>query len=177
MQLDNYVDVPSRLRAALKAHPELRVAEAPPEVVKIGDAHYIAVTITVWRDPDDPVPAVATAWEPWPGKTNFTRDSEMMNASTSALGRALGFMGYGLAGPLASKEEVAHRLEDRPTGPAQASGAQLAKIAAALGDLGIDDREERLARVEAIIGRGIEKASDLTKAEASKVIDALKVTQ
>ena len=66
-----------------------------------------------WRTPDDPLPCQATCFEPFPGKTSFTRDSEQMNASTSCLGRLAGLM---MSFPkMASLEEVVNRqTEEKP---------------------------------------------------------------
>jgi hypothetical protein len=112
MNLDGYVTVNERLSMALEQFPELRIVEEVPEVRTIDGIHYLEVCVTVYRDTDDPLPAVARAWEPWPGKTPFVRDSEMMNASTSALGRALGFMGFGLGKSIATADEVQLRKDD-----------------------------------------------------------------
>jgi hypothetical protein len=49
--------------------------------------------------------------------------------------------------------------------------AQLTKIAAQMGDLGITDRDDALAYVADVIGRPIETRNDLTAAEASRLID------
>lgn len=112
MNLDGYVTVAQRLAMALDKWPELRVTELPPKVVTVGDSTYIEVTTTVWRTPDDPIPAQASCWEVWPGKTPFTRDSEQQNASTSALGRCLGLMGVAVDKALASADEVQARQPD-----------------------------------------------------------------
>jgi hypothetical protein len=95
---------------ALERWPELRVIENRPEIITIGDKVFISVTVQAWRTPDDPVPAQNTAWEIFPGATPFTRGSEMMNASTSALGRVLGFM-MSFGPKMASAEEVRNRQE------------------------------------------------------------------
>jgi len=108
MDLSNYVDVPERFRQALERWPELRVMENRPEVITIGDKTFISVTMQIWRTPDDPIPAQATCFEPFPGKTSFTRDSEQMNASTSCLGRCLGLM-MSFGPKMASAEEVRNR--------------------------------------------------------------------
>ena len=108
MDLSNYVDVPTRFAAALERWPELRIVENRPEVITVGDKVFIAVTVQAWRTPDDPIPAQGTAWEPIPGLTPFTKNSEMMNASTSALGRVLGFM-MSFGPKMASAEEVRNR--------------------------------------------------------------------
>ena len=110
MDLSNYVDVPTRFAAALERWPELRIMENRPEVITVGDKVFISVTMKAWRTPDDQIPAQATAWEPIPGATPFTRNSEMMNASTSALGRVLGLM-LSFGPKMASAEEVRNRQE------------------------------------------------------------------
>jgi hypothetical protein len=110
MDLSNYVDVPTRFAMALERWPELRIIENRPEIITIADKTFISVTMQAWRTPDDPVPAQATCFEPFPGKTSFTRDSEQMNASTSALGRVLGLM-MSFGPKMASAEEVRNRQE------------------------------------------------------------------
>jgi hypothetical protein len=119
MDLSNYVDVPTRFAMALERWPELRLVENRPEVITLGDKTFIAVTVQAWRTPDDPIPAQATAWEPMPGLTPFTKNSEMMNASTSALGRVLGFM-MSFGPKMASAEEVRNRQTTQcPSNPCQ----------------------------------------------------------
>ena len=110
MDLTNYVDVPTRFAMALERWPELRIIENRPEVITVGDKTFIAVTVQAWRTPEDPISCQATAWEPIPGLTPFTKNSEMMNASTSALGRVLGFM-MSFGPKMASAEEVRNRQE------------------------------------------------------------------
>jgi hypothetical protein len=115
MNLGDYVDVPTRFRLAIEKWPDLRVVEAPAEVVTIGDRTFISVTVKVYRDLLDLLPCVATAWEPFPGTTPYVRNSEMMNCSTSALGRALGMMIP--FGKMASFEEVQNRQGETPPAP------------------------------------------------------------
>ncbi len=102
MDLGNYVPVNVRLIQALVKWPELRVQETGCEM--IGDT--MICTVTVWRSPDDTLPSIASASEPVPGRTPFTRGSERMVGFTSALGRALGYMGIGISGGMASADEV-----------------------------------------------------------------------
>lgn len=54
-----------------------------------------------------------------------------------------------------------------------ATEPQLKAIAAMLGKIGIKEREERHAKVAEIIGRELADSHDLTKSEASKVIETL----
>ena len=112
MDLKDYVDVPTRFRLALDKWPDLRVVEEPAKIVTILDRTFISVTMTVYRDPTDPLPCVATCWEPFPGTTPYVRNSEMMNCSTSALGRCLGMMIP--FGKMASFEEVQNRQDEQP---------------------------------------------------------------
>ena len=74
---------------------------------------FLRCTVSVWRDPNDQLPAIATAAEPYPGKTPYTKNSEFMVGMTSALGRALGYMGCGANKSIASRNEVMAR-QDSP---------------------------------------------------------------
>ena len=107
--LGDYVDVPTRLAEALKRWPNLRIQETKPIIVTVDNQQYVEISCTVWRDVDDVLPMVAYCWEPIPGRTPYTKGSEMMNASTSCLGRALGFLGMGIGKSIASRNEVQAR--------------------------------------------------------------------
>ena len=134
MYLSNYIDDPTRFAALLEKWPELRIKEHRPEIVTIGDKIFISVTMQAWRTPDDPQPCQATCFEPFPGKTSFTRDSEQMNASTSCLGRLAGLM---MSFPkMASLEEVINRQkEEKPAKVWEASEGQR-RLLRALGYAG-----------------------------------------
>jgi len=115
MNLDNYVPVNQRLLDALKRWPDLRVQETGFDIMRIEEQTFLVCEMTVWRTPDDLKPSIATAAEPFPGKTPYTRGSERMVGFTSALGRALGYMGIGINEALASSNEVqARQTDDRP---------------------------------------------------------------
>ena len=203
--LDNYVDVPTRLRMALEKHPDLRIQESQPVFREVSNKLYIEIRCTVWRDKDDTLPVIAFCWEPFPGTTPYTRDSEQMNASTSALGRALGMMGFGIEHKMASKQEVMAR-QQLPTvtteiatyadgGPVadpftdqpqttnivkfkdpkgKASDKQLGMIRALARGRGLATGVGVADGVSSVIERKISKLDELTKAEASKVIEAWK---
>ena len=112
--IDNYVDVPTRLSEALKRYPDLRIQETAAEVVTMPDGStFYRCTVTVWRDEADPIPAIATAAEPYPGKTPYTKNSEFMVGMTSALGRALGYMGFGISKSIASRNEIEARQDPK----------------------------------------------------------------
>lgn len=115
MNLDNYVPVNQRLLDALGRWPELRVQETAFDIMRIEEQTFLVCEVTVWRTPDDPKPSIATAAEPMPGRTPYTKGSERMVGFTSALGRALGYMGIGIHEAMASSNEVqARQTGDRP---------------------------------------------------------------
>lgn len=71
---------------------------------------YLAYTAAAYRGPDDKLPGIGTAWEPIPGPTQFTRDSEMQNAETAAWGRAIvAVLAADTKKGIASHDEVANR--------------------------------------------------------------------
>lgn len=113
--LGDYVTVNERLIMALKVHPKLRIQETSATVEQYGNATVLICTVTVWRDETDPLPVIASAQESLPGITPFTRQSERMVGFTSALGRALGYMGFGIDKSIASAHEVQARQQ--PTEP------------------------------------------------------------
>jgi hypothetical protein len=156
MDLSNYIDVPTRFAALLAKWPELRIKEHRPEIITVGDQIFISVTMQAWRTPDDPIPCQATCYEPFPGRTPFTKLAEQQNASTSCLGRLAGLM---MSFPkMASLEEVINRqTEEKPKSFAsdKPSEAQLRLLKA----LGHTD------------------TPPATKREASALIEALKEAQ
>lgn len=107
--LSDYVTVPERIALFYERFPEGSIVSAVPRVIDIGERVFIEVTTCAYRYPDDPQPAQATAWEPFPGRTPYTKESEMMNAETSAIGRAIAALGIGTNRSLASANEVANR--------------------------------------------------------------------
>jgi hypothetical protein len=60
--------------------------------------------------------------------------------------------------------------EDRPDA---VTPAQLAKVAAVLGQIGWTDRDDRLRASSALVGRPLSSGNDLTKAEAHTLIERL----
>jgi hypothetical protein len=122
MDLGDYIEVKDRLKMALEKHPELRVIEEPAQTIPIGDRLFLICRVQVHRDTTDTMPVVAAAWEPLPGRTPYTKDSELMVGFTSALGRALGYMGFGITKSIASANEVKNRPPESPRIDANALG-------------------------------------------------------
>ena len=194
--IDNYVDVPTRLTEALKKYPNLRIQETDAQVVTMPDGStFYRCTVTVYRDVDDALPAIATAAEPYPGKTPYTKNSEFMVGMTSALGRALGYMGFGVNKSIASKNEVLARQEDdgdmvRPERTRAVAGSKaVANDQAPSGNFasakqinfikalakGLElDEGGLLLKLHEILGRNDVILETLTASDATKVIGVLK---
>jgi hypothetical protein len=111
--LSDYVPVSERVQRFYLAHPDGRIISSVPEIRTIGDRIFIEVSVSVYRSSDDPLPCVASAWEPFPGRSTFVKDSEMMNAETSAIGRAIAASGIGVSRSLASRDEVRNRQDEQ----------------------------------------------------------------
>jgi len=189
--LGDYVDVPTRLAMALTKFPELRIQESRPHIIEVEQQKYVEISCTVWRDANDTNPMVAYCWEQIPGKTPYTRGSEMMNASTSCLGRALGFLGMGIGKSIASRDEVQIAQSRQPTqlaavvpmhempfpdAPVQeyATPKQLGMMRALANGQNIK-QDDLKAYCSTVLGRQINATGDLTKRDLSKIIDALKL--
>lgn len=120
VDLSGYVDVAERIREFSEKHPEGSLQplnlDKPFIVTLVEDKTFVVYTAAAYRSPDDIRPGVGVAWEPFPGKTNFTRDSEVMNAETSAWGRAIVAALAADTQKIASAEEVRNRAADGEAG-------------------------------------------------------------
>jgi hypothetical protein len=116
--LGSYNDVASRIAEFRDKHPEGSLQPADPAqpftVQTIGEKTFLTYTAAAYRTPDDPRPGIGVAWEPFPGRTNYTRDSELQNVETSAWGRAIvAALAADTRKGIASREEVQNRQADR----------------------------------------------------------------
>ena len=110
IDLENYNTVPERVEAFFAKYPDGRLRQVSYELVVVGQQTYLIYTAAAMRDKDDTTPGLGTAWEPVPGKTPYTRDSEMQNAETSAWGRAIIAVGAADSRKgIASREDVQNR--------------------------------------------------------------------
>lgn len=85
----DYVDVATRIRDFKKEYPEGSLQQVKLEFHTIGDQMFVLYVAACFRDQNDLKPGIGSAWEPVPGKTPYTKDSEVMVAETSAWGRAI----------------------------------------------------------------------------------------
>lgn len=131
--MDDYIDVAERIEQFYARFEDGRLTERrAPWIATVPSGVFVVYTAAAYRTPDDPYPGIGTAWEPVPGKTSFTRDSEMMNAETSAWGRAILACGFASKGrPIASANEVRAR-----TGDAVLPAARKAELQGLYGQTG-----------------------------------------
>jgi hypothetical protein len=118
MNLDGYVTVNQRLLMALADHPQLKVVEEMHEVQTIDDQTYLACAVWVYLTPDDERPIRGSVLEPIRPDRHPLKHSELMTGFTSALGRALGYLGYGIDRAIATSDEIDARRG--PSEPVQA---------------------------------------------------------
>ena len=108
IDLSEYITVSERIALAIEKWPDASFQNMGTKLIEVSGHYYVEATVALYRDPNDIRPAIATAWEPIPGATPYTKDSEMMNAETSAMGRAVIAAGIP-SKKVASVEEVAAR--------------------------------------------------------------------
>jgi hypothetical protein len=118
---EDYVDVAERIRQFKERFPEGSLQSfGDPKFQVITEKRedgqelthvFVMYCAAAYRTPDDERPGIGWAWEPVPGPTPFTKDSELMNAETSAWGRAIVALGFETK-KIASAEEVRNRQEN-----------------------------------------------------------------
>lgn len=116
-RLADYNTVPERISEFKEKHPDgsLRPLDEsrPFWVETIGERTFICYAAAAWRSPDDTAPGVGMAWEPFPGRTPYTRDSELQNAETSAWGRAIvATLAADAKKSIASRDEIENRRRE-----------------------------------------------------------------
>lgn len=120
----DYIDVATRIVEFRTKYPEGSLQQVDIKFLDFAGKSWVVYTAAAYRTPDDPRPGMGTAWEPTPGPTNFTRDSELQNAETAAWGRAMvAALAVDTKKGVASQEEVRNRQV-----PARDWKMELAKI-------------------------------------------------
>ena len=112
----DYIDVATRIIEFREKFPQgsLQSWRDPYVIeVRITDTtfkSFMVYSAAAYRSPDDELPGIGWAYEPIPGPTNFTRDSELQNAETAAWGRAMvAALAVDTRKGIASSEEVRNR--------------------------------------------------------------------
>jgi len=117
-----YVTVNQRLLAALERFPDLRVVETPFQIHEIDGTTYLWTAVQVYPTPEHQ-PTDGSVLEPVRPDRHPLKHSELMTGYTSALGRALGYLGFGIDAGIATSDEIQARqpaqLGERAVRPAQ----------------------------------------------------------
>lgn len=136
--LDDYVDVAQRIADFRAKYPlgclqpvdpanpwEQATVTGYDKTGKEFTATLIVYKAAAYRYPGDDRPGIGVAWEPFPGRTPYTTGSELMNAETSAWGRAIiAVLASDSKRGVASREEVRNRNAERDDGlPVNADGS------------------------------------------------------
>lgn len=113
----DYVDVAERIVEFRNKYPDGSLQPAdlarPYSVEEIAGGTFIVVVAAAYRTADDTRPGVGMAQEPFPGRTAFTRGSELQNAETSAWGRAIvAALAADTKRGVSTAEEIRNRAED-----------------------------------------------------------------
>jgi len=97
-----YATVAYRLTCFRQLHPDGQIVTT----LEKDDDGVIVMKSEIWLDRSDGFP-IATGWaEEVRGSSNINKTSALENCETSAVGRALGFAGFGSAEQIASADEV-----------------------------------------------------------------------
>lgn len=103
--IDDYVTVPERVVSFYEKFPE---GSLQSEIVEMSD-HLVVVRSYAYRTPDDPRPGIGHSSLAIPGSTPYTKGSELENAETSAVGRAIAMLGFHVKKSIASSDEIRNK--------------------------------------------------------------------
>lgn len=120
----DYIPVADRISAFREKYPE---GSLQSEILSLTDTQVL-IKGYAYRTPDDPRPGIGHAAEVIPGRTPYTKDSEVEVAETSAWGRAIAALGFEVKHGIATAEDVQKRSgaaeqprpQQRPQQPAPA---------------------------------------------------------
>lgn len=122
----DYIDVATRIIEFRDKFPQGSLVQKELQFISdFGGKDWVVYTAAAYRSPDDPNPGIGTAWEPVPGPTRFTKDSEVQNAETAAWGRAMvAALAVDTKKGIASQEEVRNRQVEMRDFVAEAAKAK-----------------------------------------------------
>lgn len=199
MSRDDYVEVHERIKEFAERFPTGSLQSEWDWTMRDGE-QWLVVKAYAYRDPEDTKPGIGHAWEPVPGRTPFTKGSELMVGETSAWGRALAALGIAVHRGIATASEVraaeGRRIErtrpsasdddlwnipGSPTSLARrASAKQLSYIKRLADQVGHSTKESALELVNACLAAAslgtVGQPTDLTDAQARAVIDGIKAS-
>lgn len=201
MSREDYIEVKERIATFYDQYPDGSL-QSEYTLITVLDVPIVVVKAYAYRTPEDTRPGVGHAWEQIPGRTPFTKGSELMNGETSAWGRALAALGIAVHRGIASGDEVraaqgrTEKLQSTPdddpfystaqdytpTVPhaqtaARATDKQIGAIFALLKGMALDVDQQKTLLNDLLKLNSmptITSTKDLTKNEASYLIGKLK---
>ena len=115
---EDYISVNERIAAFHAKYPD---GSLQSEIIELSDSRVV-IRGYAYRSPLDERPGTGYSAMSIPGKTPYTRDSEVENCETSAWGRALAALGFEVKRGVASSEEVKSKTQPPPaSSPAKAA--------------------------------------------------------
>lgn len=126
--LDDYVEVSERITLFREKFPE---GTLQAEVIRWPEDGFpfIVVKGYAYRTSDDERPGIGTVSEPYPGRTPFTKDSEVAVAETSAWGRAIVAVGAAdTKRGIASADEVRARKSSGDSQTGEGEGPTVSPV-------------------------------------------------
>jgi hypothetical protein len=122
----DYIDVATRIVEFREKFPTGSLQQLDLKFIDFAGKSWVVYTAAAYRTPDDARPGVGTAWEPVPGPTRFTKDSEVQNAETAAWGRAMvAALAVDTKQGVASMQEVRNRQVEKRDWLAEAEALAL----------------------------------------------------
>jgi hypothetical protein len=152
--LSGYEEVPDRIARFIEKYPEGRLT-GEHKLIEVAGGTFVEYVAYAYRHATDETPGRGVTWEPYPGTTPYTKNSEVENAETSAWGRALAAIGF-TGKKIATAEEVANAQARRgettvmPRGNTRSGGQPSDKQIALIQDI-VKKKKPTLAQLQAIL--------------------------
>jgi hypothetical protein len=111
--LGDYIEVKDRIKLFYELYAQGRLVTTDVRLSNEPDGTpRVLVEAAAYRTPDDPLPGRGWSWMELPGKTTYTRGSELENTETSAWGRAIASLGILVDKSIASAQEVQNKTSN-----------------------------------------------------------------
>jgi hypothetical protein len=153
--LKDYVEVKDRIQQFYKQYPNGSLQFEFNGTMEVAGATIIWGRAYAYRDQEDLRPGIGTAWEVVPGKSPFTRGSELMVLETSSWGRAIAALGIAVSKSVASRQEVETAQERDPW--ANPPDTEIKAVEADLSALGakvVDTYQDNPKPAEKVLKKG-----------------------
>jgi hypothetical protein len=124
MAREDYIEVSERIQQFIEKYPQGSL-QSEWEYVQRDGEQWLVVKSWAYRTADDQRPGIGHAWEPIPGRTPYTKGSELQNGETSSWGRSLAAIGIAVHKGIASANEVRSARAHGDADPVEAKAATM----------------------------------------------------